>query len=48
VVATGVWRLFVFGLLSTAGAILAELSLPDPDLALALKPGGQVSDMATG
>ena len=48
VVAMGVWRLFIFGLLSTAGAIVAELSLPDPDLALALKAEGRVSEIAAG
>jgi hypothetical protein len=27
-----VWRVFVFAVLATIGALTAEISLPDPDL----------------
>jgi hypothetical protein len=30
-VATCVWRVFIFAIVSTIGAIITELKLPDPD-----------------
>jgi len=32
IVASGVWRIFLFAILSTIGAIVTELKLPDPDM----------------
>ncbi|HUU19376.1 MAG TPA: hypothetical protein VMW72_19660 [Sedimentisphaerales bacterium] len=32
IVASGVWRVFIFAILSTIGAIVTELKLPEPDM----------------
>ncbi|MFC1515321.1 hypothetical protein ACFL7E_01030 [Thermodesulfobacteriota bacterium] len=39
IVAKLLWRLFLFSMFSSLGAILTELSLPDPDLAKVKKSG---------
>lgn len=46
VIAMGVWRLFAFTLVATLGAIAAELSLPDPDIATALRATQSVGNTA--